>query len=230
MPGMDAMNTTATIARLAIVLLIVCAAVSGSAQAEVIFSNLGSGDTWNGLHGFDITNTSTFSPVSASYAQRVAVGFSPTVDGYTLDSVDLAIQYVSGPNALNVSLLSDGVNRPSSVLASNIAASHLSAQNQGSLTRFQFASSPVLVKGAKYWIEVSPAGKDSSFLWSSNVLGYFGWMNIAVDPTQNWYDRSCTLQSAFRVNGTQIPEPSSAQPLIAGLMCFAAGAFRRKRL
>jgi hypothetical protein len=178
------------------------------ARATVIYSNLGSGNSYNTNLGWTI-------------GQSLTQGDSFTVSGtgtFKLTSLELAVGNVSGSSAFTVQLETDVGGAPGSVLESWIATANGTFGNNNPLVVVNSVSNTTLQAGQTYWIVLS-AGSNDINPWNFNNTGATGTHYNSASGTSN------NTQGAFRVNADPavVPEPSSLAICgviaVAGLCC-----------
>ncbi len=183
--------------------------------ADVIFSNLGPGGTYNNIAGVWVIGNV---PGGVS-----TMGPAFSVSGtYELSSIDLALLYDSNAGGVNglvtLSLYTDAGGTPGTALESWILSS---VPDYGSPngTLVTLSSGSLVLSNATYWL-IGSASFGVWDFWMVNLDGTDGsvYRNGAV------YN---AMMPAFQVNGTPIPEPS-ALILLAGGMAALAGTVRRK--
>ena len=149
------------------------------------------------------------------------MGFVPTVD-FTLDSIALAVERESGPNELDVSLMS--WESQFTVLES-FHFSNAMPLDDGFVHPPLITNStlhPVLLAGHTYWLTASQVGNsaNSYALWKFNSIGasgLFGGRVIDANGHTNGWGGSVTTApgpGAFEITGTPIQIPSNALPVI----------------
>jgi hypothetical protein len=192
------------------------------ARASIVFSNLGPGNslTSPGIGIGFITFTSTF-----NYA---GLEFTPTGQSYTLDSIQLPLQLISGPNIADIFLTSNAGGLPGAILESfQISGALTSGGN--SLVTIASTSHPLLSAGSQYWV-VAAGGPSSFVTWAQNELQETG-PNVS-GPTLGSLvrDSDSNVREALQINGTAVPEPSSALLLTASAISIVAFAKRHRVL
>jgi hypothetical protein len=75
---------------------------------------------------------------------------------------------------------------------------------------------PILTAGTQYWLIASTPGPDEVAAWNFNNIGDLGPIAFRTNLGA-WTVGQDALRDAFRINGTVIPEPTSALLLLAGL-------------
>jgi hypothetical protein len=172
------------------------------ARASIVFSNLGPGNSLRspGIGIGFITFTSTF-----NYA---GLAFTPTDQSYTLDSIQLPLQLISGPNIADIFLTSDVGGLPGSIIESFQIAGALTSGGNLLVTLIS-TSRPLLSAGSQYWV-VAAGGPSSFVTWAQNELQETGPNVSGATLGSLVRDPDSNVREALQINGTAVPEPSSA--------------------
>jgi len=218
--------------RIAIGILI--AGIAQPANAGVIFSNLGAGDSFIMTSGWVVGDRTT---PFGSVTLEVAAGFTPASDAI-FTGVDFAAELLGQPGDLTVALLATGASgTPDAALETFTVA----APALPSLVSIASSLKPVLNAGTEYWLDISSAS--TAAWWLDNDQGIDG----PVAQNQNGqgfalltdYEGNPPVQPALRINGDpfglthisaaladppEAPEPSSLALVIAGLLLYSIGA------
>ena len=215
--------------RIAIGILI--AGIAAPANAGVIFSNLGAGDSFRMTSGWVVGDRTT---PFGSVTLEVAAGFTPASDAI-FTGVDFAAELLGQPGDLTVALLATGASgTPDAALETFTVA----APALPSLVSIASSLNPVLNAGTEYWLDISSAS--TAAWWLDNDQGMLG----PVAQNQNgqgfvlltdFGGNPLVLQPAFRVNDDPLgasntfaalpaavgtPEPSSLLLVLAGLLLY----------
>jgi hypothetical protein len=218
--------------RIAIGILI--AGIAAHADASVIFSNLGPGDSFTLTAGRVVGNRATpFGSVNL----EIAAAFTPASDAI-FTGVDFAAELLGQPGDLTVALLAtDASGTPGAALETFTVA----APEFPSLVSIASALTPVLNAGTEYWLDIS--SNSTAAWWLDNDQGIEG----PVAQNQNGqgfvlltdYEGNPPIQPAFRINDDPLgltttfatsadaadaPEPSSLLLVIAGLLLYGSAA------
>jgi hypothetical protein len=182
----------------ALALLAVAAfAAAPAANAAVLFSNFGPGDSYD---------TSTGWSVSSSAPQDPAMPFTVAGSGYVLSSVNMALNNsAASPSSLIVQIMSDVGGLPGTVIESMT----LSVPTGMSIVTGLSALNPTLVAGTTYWLATDALNFEGAWQWTDpNVLGPTA---FSFNGGSTW--EAFNLQTAaFRINGETefaVPEPGS---------------------
>jgi len=208
------------------VILIQLAFVGSIVRADVIYSNLGPGDSFDTVAYLVLGPTSNLG-VDIDIAAPFMGSAQPTV----LASAEMALGHspLSGNNELLVQLRSDVGGSPGSVLASSSVAQVPAGPT---LVTADFSASPVTLQpGNTYWL-VADANDDAFLLWFWNNTGDFGVAERQSDIPGGGWNAFDGVSPAFRINGNVVPEPSGlilTSLALVGLLLQAGGTAYRCR-
>ena len=130
-----------------------------------IYSNLGSKTAaFNDTEGWVLSGPNS----GTGFTEFMAMPFTPKANS-TLEQVQIAVQYVSGANQVNVSVYGDASGSPGTLLAGPVTVTNLPAF--GTCCTLAVASfSPLsLTGGTRYWVTVDTpstgTGSDFDGVW-----------------------------------------------------------------
>src|SRR5271157_4612032 len=171
----------------------------GQVRADIIFSDLGPGDSYKGSFGYVVDSS-----------DAVSTPFTPTVTS-VLSEVELAMgTNFGGGNQVIVQLQNDNAGSPGSIIES-YSISVLPTFGGSSSDHLSVAFSsldPTLTAGTQYWLSVLPAVPSTLVNWNVNSTGYTG-LALSSDGGATWNFSSSRVEPAFRVDSAPVPEPSS---------------------
>ena len=178
--------------------------VVSQADADVLFSSFGPGDTYDTLNGAEIVGPAATEP------QALAEQFIPAASFY-LDSVDLALSSpVSGPD-LRVGVYSDAGGIPGSLLETTQANSFTNG-----IVSTSFAGDVLLTGGSSYWLGLFAEGANQ-LTWHDSLSPGFTSQAFSEDDGVTWlaFSSDPFPGAAYRINGT-LAEPPEIPLIDAG--------------
>jgi hypothetical protein len=199
---------------------------NGRAFADVIFSNLGSGGS------FDTTLHDSYAVgLVTGLEQVLAIPFSAS-ETANLTGVQLALVQDVGSSPVDVFIESDSGGTPGSILATLTQVGSFTSATTPALVDFTCTSCLGLVSGTEYFVVAQQSNQSTDeSAWQKNSTGDTGTItyNLIGSNTGPWSATGDLTLPAFEVDGAAaVPEPSSSQ-LLAGLLAAIAVAGRRRR-
>ena len=190
-----------------------------AAQADVIYSNFGPGDSYDSGTSWLVDSS-----------QQVAMPFTVGGGDHRFSSVEVAFNTGDVSNTqIHLLLMSDIGGLPGAILETLL----VNVDAGSFITMGTSALQPTLLDGTKYWIATDSSitpGFSSGWAWTSPVVS--GGFAFSVNAPPPWNTTNKTL-GAFRVNGipfaaNEVPEPAS---IMLWSLVSAAGlaAWRRRR-
>lgn len=209
----------------ALVLALGVLGAASIANADVLYSNFGPGDTYLP----NIGETLAFGGPLGGDSYEHAVPFTVTGGAYTLDSAEVAVMRFWGPDMVNADLRADAGGSPGEILESTANGGTCTpGQIERPLILF-FSGDLVLEEGATYWLALRTQPTDAHLAWAHNAVEDFGlrawrtnegaWNTGVGDPATD------SERAVFRINATPVPAPGMLA--LAGVAGLAA--VRRRR-
>jgi MYXO-CTERM domain-containing protein len=192
----------------------VLAGVAGPARADVLFSDLGPGESYNQNVGLTESGPTSL-PGSVRQPQAFTVSTNTT-----FDSARVAISLANGANEMDLRLYNTVGGQPGAVLETI----HVSGQmpnfgmfGSGHLVTFDSVLHPLLQAGGTYWLlPFSPGNTWAA--WNFNTIGATGMTALSTDPDPtSWMVLSGVSLGAVEISGTPSPAPEPSGLALAGL-------------
>jgi hypothetical protein len=205
-----------------------------TAQASIIYSNLGSPPQFDPLNGWVADG-------GVVAGQMLAVAFEPSQTVQFADAqLALGIIFTNLPQSpLSVYIAADNSGLPAADMGDLTPGANQSIGPfpPGNLATFLCSGScTTLQAGSQYWLVIGIPNLNSDYFnsqaeWNWNTtLDYAGGTNFAYNDTQfatGWlFSDTTELRPAFEIDGTPTPEPSSLLLLASGALTVM-GAARR---
>jgi|SRR5688500_2086008 hypothetical protein len=189
-----------------------------SAKAVVLFNNWGPNNTYNGNTGWTVN----IGAALQAHLEQASV-FTVTGGDYFLNTVDLAVGHLFGPNVLFVRLHADDNNKPGAVIAQTVVVDQMQPLPSDPKVNHPpvvatFPGATLLEGGTNYWIslDVDTSVTDAWLAWNYNITNDRA---LRADRTDGgpWvtYPQFPEPRGTMRINATPVPEPT-------GVVLFAA--------
>lgn len=187
------------------------------ANAAVVYSNFGPGNSFNAVGGNLVLGENEISIGNIDQAMSFSIG---AVD-VTFTSVELALRHNAGPNSLNIIVMADAGGLPGAPLMTIPVAGVPAAPG---IVEAVGLAAMTLNANTQYWIAADATGT-TDITWHRNSIGQTGRAGRAGWPVGPWNFNANQDTLAFRVNGRFVPAPASLAMLGLGAL---VGARRRR--
>ncbi len=211
---------------LAMGLLLVGVAAIPARADSVIFSNLGSNESYNGTSGWTL---GTYDH-GADYL-IVGNAFTVGATSMNLSTIGVAVGFIEGTNQLTIDLDADSAGSPGAIIESFTltgAMPNFGSVSSDNLVTATSVLHPLLTAGTQYWVVVSlPNDGLTLAAWNWNSIGDTGpfvqYDNGSGSPGPN-------TRGAMLITGqSSIPEPSSLVMVsISAVVILGCGRRRRR--
>lgn len=188
------------------------------ASAGVIYSNIEPGDTFGPGVAIGLE------PFGGPY-NNAGIGFVSS-QNYTFESMELAVSLFSGPNVLDVDLMSSMGGLPNQVLESFTLNGDMSTDSATGLVTIDSVTHPLLEAGQVYWV-VAAGGSTTTAFWAENSNGVEGPNVSGPSLTSLVRDANTNTVEAIEVSGNPVPEPGSWILMGGALLLGTAYSYRR---
>ena len=201
--------------------LAVCCIISIPATADTIYNNFNTGDTYDGFAGWDASGPDGPNG-QVTNAQEFTAGKSAFVS-----QIDLGVSVLEGDGGGTAALYTVGGNgSPGTLLGSWGFTAHQNFGDCCAVETISINGGPLLKQGTDYFMVLSAPGANVD-VWNDNTTGAHGHVLVSRDNGNTWDDQGVALLSAFRVEGTAVPEPGTLVMMGSGVLAAAAGLRRR---
>lgn len=189
---------------------------------DVIFSNLGPGNSFGTSAWAIAGSTSSFASLLGGHPESIGEAFTPS-GSFDLSQVLLPLGSAGGTNGVDVFLEGSVSGLPGAVLESWSVTGLVSTPMLEDLSA---SGVQPLSGGTTYWIVVAPIAPDTSARWTFNDIGDSS--EFASNNGSGWNAVPGGESPALEVTGTAaVPEPSTLLLLSAGLLGLALLISRR---
>lgn len=203
-----------------LVIISTCVALPAPARADVLFNNFHPvnngylGNTgWTVSNGIDLM----------VHLEQAAVFTVPAGDHF-LNSIELALGHLFGPNVVHVTLRADANNAPGAAIQTVTVVDQINPMPTEPKNNFppvvaNFGGTSVLQGGTNYWVSLSSdtSVPNSWLAWNYNTTGDLGLRAQRTDGGP-WSTHTGDPRGAFRVNGTPVPEPACAAAMLVATL------------
>jgi PEP-CTERM motif len=199
---------------------------AGAARADVtVFTNSSGSPSFSDEMYFDVGGSGSGSP------KNQVLGM-PFTAGATADLADalLALSYQLGTNGpITLYLESNASGQPGTILATLTQVG--SIPSAAGLVTFDYGGAPVaLVSGTQYWlVAVQPDSSTTDRWYLSNADTGATAYNEVGNATGPWTLLSDESVSAFQVDGSAVPEPSTWAMMLLGFAGLGFVGWRGRR-
>jgi hypothetical protein len=201
------------------ILVLVIAVGTPIANADPIFSTLGTSDSYSHSMGYSVG-------FSAGLSCDNGHQFQITVDSpYSLDSIEVGIGLESGANQVDIWLMTDASNKPGTTIETFQFVDAMGPFAQSPLMTGTSALHPILTPDTEYWL-VASSSVSTAAAWNFSSPTVDGLRAYRYDAG-SWHVDSSPM-AAFRINGSQVV-PAPGAVILGSIGIGFASWMKRKR-
>ena len=205
---------------------------SHAAKGDVLFSDFGTGNSYNCCSGSTISSTGSGYSAQASAFTLSGSGLQ------SLSQIDIAIGQLIAGGGFSVNILTDNNGALGTQVAGaswaalQPAETNFGSVGSGMLTSITGISGVTLTGGDTYYLEITPTNPQDNtwYAWNLNNIG-LNTDQYATSQGSSWTDQGLQTAGAFDLLGSPMaatPEPGTL--LLAGSGLAALTAALRRRL
>lgn len=200
------------------------ASIAATANASVVFSNLGSTDSYDQVRGNTVDNN--YFP---DHKVDVAAAFHAAGAAFRLTRIELAIGLAYGANELDIAVAESNGGFPSTIVESFHLSNAMGTFGLlNPLVSINSLLNPVLEDGKEYWLIATTSGSGTSAGWNHAMVSELEPQASRVNGS-SWYYTS-PPRGAFRISGDAVvPEPDTFALVALALALLAAPGIVKQR-
>jgi len=208
--------------------LLVTALYLGSVcpAGTIIYGDFGPSQAFDATLGWCVSGPTTANCGPLTY-RWIAAPFTPGAS-YTLSQIDIALANFTGTTGAVVKLTNSVGGHPGSTILESWTLNSLPVWNLSPFAPVTLGAvgSVSLLSGNQYFVVAQGLAADSLDIWGNNTQGATGAL-LSLDQGASWIVPGAGTLSAFDIQGTAVPEPTSAILLVLPLMALLLRNKRR---
>ena len=168
------------------------------AGLKIIYNNLGKGnDVYNDYWAWQVSGP------NSGFQEFIAMPFTPKTAAHVTE-VQVAVEYYSGANQVNLSIYSDASGAPGTLLAGPVTVTNLPVAGTCCTLAIADFTALAVAGGTQYWVVADTPASGTG----SDFLGQWGWVTKKSVPfaqdsdSQGWYTLPSDGLPAGKVLGT----------------------------
>lgn len=199
--------------------------ITATANADVLFNNFGSGDSYQLDRGWTM---SYGGPLGGDVFES-AMPFTITGGDYYLDSANVAVLHNWGPDLVYADIRKNQGGAPGAILESTSGTGVTTPFVWSPPMELTFSGTLRLEEGRTYWLALKTPEEDALTSWAFNDINQYGTYSQRLNGGPwNVYEGvpgTDSQQGVYRINGT--PAPAPAALALLGIAAIASPRRRR---